>query len=329
MAEPLLYRHIVIKDIRLPLLSLLQRTLSTERRPNGAPAGAWTRKITVTVLPLHSSDLIVGYRRGLRDVILLCPNLELFCIGGWLESPHSCPEVTEDIFKVLPDHLRMCAWANHRENVQLRLFRDSCSFFSMLEHLRLRNISGNRYEQLILTFPKLRSLSFASWISGYCIDQWDLPSLVWLEISVENAAWLEGLGSFFVEHGKKLEFLQFVPGLFPISYIEIQIPLNFFQYFPLLSCFSVDPSWMQLGTIEESDKIPAVPYKNLTTLHILRRLEPLEPRRGPPNSCSKFVRSFFVAHQNLCPRLKLISFTVKGEQVVVPMLGQQGRRNLF
>ena len=140
---------------------------------------------------------------------------------------------------------------------------------------------------------------------------------------MESADWLAVLDSFFLEHGKKLEFLQLVPGLFPPSYIEI--PLNFFQYFPLLSCFSVDPSWMQLGTIEEPDKIPAVPYKNLTTLHILR----LNPRHGPHNSCGEFVRSFFVAHQNLCPRLKLISFTVKGEQVVVPMLGQQGRRNLF
>ena len=313
MAEPLLYRHIVIKDIRLPLLSLLKRTLSTKRRPNGAPAGAWTRKITVIELPLNGSKRIARIRRGLRDVILLCPNLEFFCIGGWLESPYCCPEVTEDILEALPDHLRVCAWANHRENVHMRLFRDSCSFFSMLEHLRLRNISGYRDEQVILTFPRLRSLSFASWISGYHIDQWDLPSLVWLEISVENAVWLEKLGSFFSKHGKKLEFLQLVPGLFPISYIEI--PLNFFQYFPLLSCFSLDPSWMQLRTIEESEKIPAVPYKNLTTLHILRR----DPRHGSHNSCSEFVRSFFVAHQNLFPRLKVISITIKGEYVVVPV----------
>ena len=313
MAEALLYRHIVIKDIRLSLLSLLKRTLSTKRRPNGAPAGAWTRKITMIELPLDGSNRIADIRRGLRDVILLCPNLESFCIGGWLESPYCCPEVTEDIFKALPDNLRMCAWANHRETVHLRLFRDSCSFFSMLEHLRLRNISSYGDEQVILTFPRLRSLSFASWISDDCIDQWDLPSLVWLEVSVESADWLAVLDSFFLEHGKKLEILQLVPGLFPPSYIEI--PLNFFQYFLLLSCFSVDPSWMQLGTIEESDKIPALPYENLATLHILR----LDPRRGPHNSCSEFVRSFFVAHQNLFPRLKVISFTIKGEYVVVPM----------
>ena len=310
MAEALLYRHIVIKDVHTSHLSLLQRTLSTERRPNGAPAGAWTRKITVTAQP-PPSDLNAVYHRDLRDVILLCPNLESFCIGGRPENPYSCPEITEDILKALPDHLRMCAWANHRETVQLSLFRDSCSFFSMLEHLRLRSIWVYVDEQVVLTFPRLRSLSFASWNSGYHIDQWDLPSLVWLEISVESIVWLEELDSFFLEHGKKLEFLQLVPGLSP--YIEI--PLNFFRYFPLLSCFSVDPRWMQFGTIEESDKISAVPYKNLTTLHVLR----LDPRHDPHNSCGEFVRSFFVAHQNLFPRLKVTSFTIKGEYIVVPM----------
>ena len=311
MGEALLYRHIVIKDIRVSLLSLLQRTLSTERQPNGAPAGAWTRKITVTAQP-PPSGLNAAYHRYLRDVILLCPNLEFFCVGGRPESPYSCPEITEDILKALPDHLRMCAWANHKGLVQLRLFRHSCSFFSMLEHLRLRNIWGYRDEQVILTFPRLRSLSFASWISGYCVDQWDLPSLVWLEISVESAVWLEELDSFFLKHGKKLEFLQLVPGLY-LPYIEI--PLHFFRYFPLLSCFSVDPSWMRLSTIEESDKIPAVPYKNLTTLHILR----LDPWRGPHDSCGEFVRLFLVAHQNLFPRLKVTSFTIQGEYIVVRM----------
>ena len=312
MAEALLYRHIVIKDVHTSHLSLLQRTLSTERRPNGAPAGAWTRKITVTAQP-PPSDLNAAYRRDLRDVILLCPNLESFCIGGWPESLYSRPEITEDVFKALPDHLRMCAWSNHETTIQLRLFRDSCSFFLMLEHLRLRNIWAWVGEPVILTFPRLRSLSFASWISGYHIDQWDLPSLVWLEISVESTVWLEELDSFFLKHGKKLEFLQLVPGLSPPSYIEI--PLNFFQYFPLLSCFSVEPSWMRLSTIEESDKIPTVPYKNLTTLHILR----LDPRHGPPDSCGEFVRLFLVTHQNLFPRLKVTSFTIQGEYLVVRM----------
>ena len=320
MAEALLYLHIVIRDGRASHLLPLQRTLSTKRWPNGAPAGAWTRKITVTApaphksLAPHKSDLIAAYHMGLRDVILLCPNLESFCICRQSQNLRGFPETPEEVLKALPDHLRMCAWGNHGTTVRLTVFRDSCSFFSMLEHLQLRRTWG--YVDVVLTLPRLRSLSFASQIAMYRIVQWDLPSLVWLEISVESAVWLEKLDSFFIEHGKNLEFLQLVPGDLPPpgpNYIEI--PLNFFRYFPLLSCFSVDPSWMQLGTIEESDEIPAVPHDNLTTLHISRS----DPRHGPRNSCGEFIRSFFVAHQNLFPRLKVISFTIEGEYVVVPM----------
>ena len=75
---------------------------------------------------------------------------------------------------------------------------------------------------------------------------------------------------------------------------------------------------MQLGyieDIEEPGQKPAVPHENLTMLHILRP----NPRDGPNNSCGQFVRSFFVAHQNLFPRLKVISFTIEGEYIVVPM----------
>jgi hypothetical protein len=223
------------------------------------------------------------------------------------------------ILKTLPDHLRVCAWADFGETVEMSHFRESCSFFSILEHLRLRNLYGHGNEQAILTLPKLRSLSVESWITTYNIAQWDLPSLVWLEISVESADWLEGLGSFFLEHGKKLEFLQLVPGdLRSIRGVHhlysIEIPLNFLRYFPLLSCFSIDPSWMRLSTIEESDEILAAPHENLTTLHILRP----DPRHGPQISCGEFVRSLFVAHQNLFPRLEVISFTIDGEYIVVP-----------
>ena len=323
MAETLLYRHIVIKDIPTSQLSLLQRTLSTKRRPNGAPAGAWTRKITVTAQPDLELVLNAAYHRDLRDVLLLCPNLKSFCIGGRPESLYNRPETTEDILKALPDHLRMCAWSDLGEPVRLGLFRDLCSFFSMLEHLQLRNLWGYGNQQVIITLPRLRSLSFSSWITTCPIAQWDLPSLVWLEISVEDDFGLEELGSFFFEHGKKLEFLQLVPGdlqppwlYFGDCYLHsIRIPLNFFRYFPLLSCFSVDPSWMQLIDIEEPDKKPAVPYENLTTLHMLRP----NPRNGPNNSCGQFVRSFFVVHQNLFPRLKVISFTIEGGYIVVPM----------
>lgn len=322
MAETLLYQHIVIKDVQASRLSLLQHTLSTKHRPNGTPVATWTRKITVAALPPHTWDQDSPYHDGLRGVILLCPNLESFCIFGRPKNVYSGPDTPFDTLKILPDHLRMCAWADLGETLRMSHFRDSCSFFSMLEHLRLRRIWGFRNEQVILTLPRLRSLSFASWITTYRIAQWDLPSLVWLEISVESAVWLEGLASFFLEHGKKLEFLQLVPGDFPemnhqgvhlLYYIEI--PLSFFRYFPLLSCFSVDPSWMRLGTIEEPDTIPLVPHENLATLHILRP----DPRHGPCNSCSEFVRSFFVANQNLFPRLKVISLTIKGENILVPM----------
>jgi len=318
VAEALLYRHIVVKDAQTSHLSLLQHSLSTKRRPDGAPAGAWTRKITVTASLPEALDLRAPYLRGLRDVILLCPNLESFCICGEPWILHDNPETTGDILKALPDHLRMCAWADLGEIVYFNLFGDVCSFFSMLEHLRLRRFWGYDPEEVILTLPRLRSLSFTSWITIHRVSQWDLPSLVWLEISVESAVWLEELESFFFEHGKKLEFLQLVPGdLRPtlgahrLYYIEI--PLNFFRYFPLLSCFSVDPSWMRLGTVK--GEIPAVPHENLTTLHILRP----DPRHGPNNSCSEYVRSFFVAHQDLFPKLKVISFTINGEYIVVPM----------
>jgi hypothetical protein len=184
-------------------------------------------------------------------------------------------------------------------------------------------------EEVILSLPSLRSLSFASWITNYPIAQWDLPSLVWLEVSVESAVWLEELDPFFVKHGKKLEFLQLVPGDFPqgdlapqglnhegvhrLYYVEIS--LNLFRYFPLLSCLSIDPSWMRLGNLEESDNIIPHHHTNLTTLHILRP----DPRHGPHNSCREFVRSFSGAHQNLFPRLKDVSFTLKEEYLVIPV----------
>jgi len=322
VAEALLYRHVVIKDVRASRLSVLQYSLSTKRRPNGTPAGTWTRKITVAALSPYTSDLNSTYHGGLRGVILLCPNLESFCIFGRPKSIYGWPDTPEDTLQTLPDHLRMCGWADLGETVRLSVFRDSCSFFSMLEHLRLRRMWGYANEQVILSLPRLRSLSFASWITTYPVAQWDLPSLVWLEISVESAVWLEALDSFFLEHGRKLEFLQLVPGDFPepnyqgvhrLYYIEIS--LNFFRKFPLLSCFSVDPSWMRLGTIEESNTIPVVPHENLATLHILRP----DPRHGPHNSCGEFVRSFFVDNQNLFPRLKVISFTIEGEYIVVPV----------
>jgi hypothetical protein len=325
MAEALLYRHIIITNARAPQMLLLQGTLLTKRRPNGAPAATWTRKITVAELPPRESDLDAGYHTTLRDVVLLCPNLESFCVYGRPRDRYGFPETTKDMFKTLPDHLRMCAWADLGETVQLGLFRDSCSFFSRLEHLQLRRMWGYIDEEVILTLPRLRSLSFASWITNYPIARWELPSLVWLEISVESAVWLESLDSFFSEHGKKLEFLQLVPGDRPPPRLNlegvhrlhsIEIPLNFFRYFPLLSCFSVDPSWMRLlGIIEQSDGIPVLPHKNLTTLHILRP----DPRHGPHISCSEFVHSFFVAHQNVFPRLKDVSFTLKEKYIVVPM----------
>jgi hypothetical protein len=319
VAEALLYRHIVIKDVRASNMSLLQCSLSTKRWPNGVPAGAWTRKITVTALTPHTLDLNAPHIRGLREVILLCPNLESFCICGRPPTPIGYPETTEGILDALPDHLRMCASADTGETVLLSFFRDSCSFFSRLEHLRLRRIWSYGSDELILTLPSLRSLSFASWITIEGIDQWDLPSLVWLEISVESPVWLEELDSFFSKHGKKLEFLQLVPGDLNqtgghrLYYIEI--PLSFFRYFPLLSCFSVDPSWMQLDTIEESDEKGAVPHENLTTLHILRP----DPRHGPHKSCSEFVRSFFVAHHKRFPNIMVISFIIDEEYIVVPM----------
>ena len=135
---------------------------------------------------------------------------------------------------------------------------------------------------------------------------------------MESTIWLEELEIFFFEHGKKLEFLQLVPGDLGLvvgghRLLYIEIPLNFFRYFPLLSCFSVDPSWMRVATIK--DEISADPHENLTTLHILRP----DPRHGPNSSCSEYVRSFFVAHQNLFPNLKVISFTINGEYIVVPM----------
>ena len=322
MAEALLYRHIVIKDVQASRLSLLQDTLSTKRRPNGTLAATWTRKITVAALPPTTTDINPLYHDGLRGVILLCPNLESFCISGRPRNMYGWPDTPKGTLMTLPNHLRMCAWADFGETLRLSNFQNSCSFFSTLEHLRLRRIWGYGNEQVILTLPRLRSLSFASWITTYRIAQWDLPSLVWLEIRVESPIWLEELDSFFLEHGKKVEFLQLVPGDFPeLSHREvhllyyIEISLNFFRYFPLLSCFSVDPSWMRLGTIEESDTIPVAPHENLTTLHLLRP----DPRHGPRNSCSEFVRSFFVANQNHFPRLKVISLTIKGEHIVVPM----------
>ena len=323
MAEALLYRHIIITDARASHLSLLQHSLSTNRRPNGAPVATLTRKITVTALPPRDLDLDAAYHSALRGVILLCPNLESFCIYGRPRDTYGFPETTGDILKTLPDHLRMCAWADLGETVQLSIFRDSCSFFGMLEHLQLRRMWGYMNEQVILTLPRLRSLSFASWITNYPIAQWDLPSLVWLEISVESAVWLEELDSFFLEHGKKLEFLQLVPGDLPPALnhdnfhrlYSIEISLNFFRYFPLLSCFSVDPSWMRRGVIEGSGDKPVLIHKNLTTLHILRP----DPRHGPHSSCDEFVRSFFVAHQNLFPRLRDVSIILRGEYTVVPM----------
>jgi hypothetical protein len=161
VAEALLYRHIVIKRIRAPYLSLLQCSLSTKRQPNGAPAGAWTRKITVAALPSHTFDLGAAHHKGLREVILLCPHLESFCVFGrpW------------DLYKhptCLPD-FQVCARADFGESVQLRRLRD---FFSILEHLRLRRLWGHGHEQVILTFPRLRSLSFAPWITTRRIAQW-------------------------------------------------------------------------------------------------------------------------------------------------------------
>ena len=314
MAEPLLYRHIVIKDVRT--LWVLQCSLSTKRQPNGALAGAWTRKITVAKMPSH---LCAAYHKSLRNVILLCPNLESFCVLGRAWRHDGRPEITEDIFKALPDHLRMCAWADLSETVDLNQFLKSCSFFSMLEHLRLRRLWVFGGVQIIPRLPRLRSLSFLSRIATYRIAQWDLPSLVWLEISVESDVWVKELSSFFFKHGKKLEFLQLVSGdsepplvLPPRHYIKI--PLGFFRYFPLLSCFSVDPTWV-LDSIEELDEIPAVPHGNLTTLHILGS----GSQHGSSRSCGEFIRSTFVAHQNLFPKLKVISFTINGECIVVPM----------
>lgn len=317
MAEALLYRHIVITNDRTSCLSLLQRSLSAKRRPNGASVSTWTKKITISALPSRESGLDDAYHNVLRDIILLCPNLESFCIYGRPRDEYGLPETTEDIFKALPDHLRMCAWANLGETVQLSHFRDSCSFFSSLEHLQLRRTWGYTNEVVILTLPRLRSLSFASWITNYPIAQWDLPSLVWLEIIVESAIWLEELEPFLLEHGKKLEFLQLVPG--DLSQDEgfhrlysIEMSLNFLRYFPLLSCFSVDSSWMQL---KGSDDTPAYPHMNLTTLNILRP----DPRHGPHNSCGKFVHSFFVVHQDLFPGLKDVRFALNEGYIIAPM----------
>jgi len=328
MAETLLYRHIVITDARISHHLLLQRSLLATRRPDGAPVGTWTKKITVTALPPRESDREAAYHGALRDVIRLCPNLESFCMHGRPQDQYGSPETTGDIFKALPDCLRMCAWADLGETVKLGRFRDSCSFFSALEHLRLRSLWGYINEDVTLTLPKLRSLSFASWITNYPIARWDLPSLVWLEISVESAVWLEVLDPFFLEHGKKLEFLQLVPGDLPHGdptrrpnqegvhrLYSIEIYLNFFRYFPLLSCFSIDPSWMRLGIIEESDNIPAHRHENLTTVHMLRP----DPRHGPHYTRGEFIRSFFLAHQNLFPRLKDVSFPLKERYMVVPM----------
>ena len=276
------------------------------------------------MLPPRESDRDAAYHDALRDVILHCPNLETLCIYGRPQDQYGFPETIEGVLKALPDHLRMCAWADLGESVQLSDFRYSCSFFSVLEHLRLRSMWGYMDEQVILALPKLRSLSFASWITNYPIVQWDLPSLVWLEISVESAVWLEELDSFFLRHGKNLEFLQLVPGDLAAGGLNheavhrlycIEIPLNLFRYFPLLSCFSVDSSWMRLSITEEPDNIPAYPHKNLTMLHILQP----DPRHGPDYSCGEFVHSFFVVHQNLFPRLKDVSFTLKGGYTVVPM----------
>jgi hypothetical protein len=233
-----------------------------------------------------------------------------------MESNHGQPGRTPGS----PGPFASVRMGRFRRNSLIEPFPRFVLFFSILEHLRLRKLWVYGDGQVILTLPRLRSLSFTSWITTHPIAQWDLPSLVWLEISVETPVWLEELGSFFSEHGKKLEFLQLVPGVFrPLCgarrLYSIKVPLNFFRYFPLLSCFSVDPSWMQLGTIEESDEILAAPHENLTTLHISRP----DPRHGPHISCSEFVRSFFVAHQNLFPRLDVISFTIDGEYIVVPM----------
>jgi hypothetical protein len=281
-------------------------------------------KITVTTLPPRESDLDAAYHDALRDIILLCPNLESFCIYGRPQDQYGLSETTMNIFRALPDHLRMCAWADLGETIRMSLFRDSCSFFSVLEHLRLRGMWGFLNEEVILTLPRLRSLSFASWITNYPIAQWDLPSLVWLEISVESAVWLEELDGFFSRYGKKLEFLQLVAGdLAPQELnhagahrlYSIEIPLNFFQYFPSLDCLSIDPSWMRFGITEEPESTTAHPHTKLTTLHILRP----DPRHGPYNSCSNFLRSFSVVYHDLFPRLTDISFTLNGRYIVMPM----------
>src|SRR5258708_14554760 len=159
MAEALLYRHIVITSDRTSRLSPLQRSLSAKRWPNGASVGTCTKKITITPLSSHKSYLDVAYHNVLRDIILLCPNLESFCIYG---RQQNVSDTTSDIFEALPDHLRMCAWASLGETVQLSLFRDSCSFFSVLEHLQLRRIWDYIDEEAILTLPRLISLSFPS-----------------------------------------------------------------------------------------------------------------------------------------------------------------------
>lgn len=317
MAEALLYQHVVITNDRTSCLWLLHRSLSAKRHPNGVSVGTRTKKITISALSSRESGRDAAYHNILRDIILLCPNLESFCIYGRPRDAYVYPETTEDIYKALPDHLRMCAWANLGETVQLGHFQDSCSFFSRLEHLQLRRTWGYANEEVILTLPRLRSLSFASWIANYPMAQWDLPSLVWLEISVESAIWLEELEPFFLEHGKNLQFLQLVPGDLDgedgFHYLySIEIPLNFFRYFPLLSCLSVDHSWMQLGV---SDDTPASSHMNLTTLNLLRP----DPRHGPHQSCGEFVHSFFVVHQGLFPGLKDVIFTLNGGYVVVPV----------
>lgn len=130
---------------------------------------------------------------------------------------------------------------------------------AQLQHLSFVYILGFGPFAASIQLPNLKSLTIPT-STALLVDvpNWEMPSLVWVEVVVQSVDGLEMLSDFFQKYGRALEFLRLTA-----IYVDFVIPPSIFDHCSNLTTLSFDPLSC---SVFDSISTTSMRHDNLRTL---------------------------------------------------------------
>jgi hypothetical protein len=254
LAEELLYELLVLRHYD-SLEGAIQALAGANH--GGSPQGRGSLVHTIFLLDFErSTPAIPDTERLLTRLFGLCPNLSACTFSG-LDG--AIPAAWINTLSILPSTVRSLCWTD-AEFFMVNIIEDM-PCLAQLQHLSFTLALHTGISAAPLRLPNLKSLTLpTSVVLGQAVEQWELPSLVWVDVVVESVDGLEMLSPFFQRYGRTLEFLQLAA-----SSINVAIPPSIFDHCTNLKTLSFD---LLSFSMFDSTSTPGVIHDKLHTLVI-------------------------------------------------------------